>query len=49
MLAPGAGFYSESDSGKQEVRIAYVLNRDDINHAMNCLEKALLAYPGRTE
>lgn len=45
MLAPGAGFYASSKLGKQEVRIAYVLNTVDINKAMDCLEKALTIYP----
>ncbi len=47
MLAPGAGFYATPGRGRQEVRIAYVLNCDDLNRAMDCLEQALLAYPGR--
>ncbi len=48
MLAPATGFYSTPGLGKQEVRLAYVLNTNAINAAMDCLEKALLAYPGRT-
>ncbi len=48
MLAPASGFYSKPELGKQQVRIAYVLNRDDLEKAMACLEKALLEYPGRT-
>lgn len=44
MLAPATGFYSTPGLGKQEVRLAYVLNLNDINNAMNCLEKALLEY-----
>lgn len=47
MLAPGTGFYSHTSMGKDEVRLAYVLNKDDINKAMDCLEKALEQYPGR--
>lgn len=47
MLAPATGFYSTEDLGKNEVRLAYVLNVDAINHAMDCLEKALEVYPGR--
>ncbi|HEB62144.1 MAG TPA: pyridoxal phosphate-dependent aminotransferase [Bacteroidetes bacterium] len=47
MLAPGTGFYATANLGKQEVRIAYVLNTDDLNKAMDCLENALLVYPGR--
>lgn len=49
MLAPGTGFYTSIGLGKQEVRFAYVLNKEDINEAMDCLEQALLQYPGRTE
>jgi aspartate aminotransferase len=35
--------------GKNEVRLAYVLNLKDIDEAMDCLEKALEEYPSRTE
>jgi aspartate aminotransferase len=47
MMAPGAGFYDSDNLGKQEARIAYVLNVDDLNAAMDCLEKALAIYPGK--
>ncbi|MGH1335952.1 MAG: pyridoxal phosphate-dependent aminotransferase [Aureispira sp.] len=47
MMAPGAGFYNSTGLGKQEARIAYVLNVDALNSAMDCLEKALTVYPGR--
>ena len=47
MLAPATGFYSTPGLGKQEVRLAYVLNTDAINKAMDCLETALQQYPGR--
>lgn len=47
MLAPATGFYSTAGSGTNEVRLAYVLNVDAINKAMDCLEKALEVYPGR--
>ena len=47
MLAPATGFYGTERLGKQEVRLAYVLNLDDINQAMDCLEKALQVYPRR--
>jgi aspartate aminotransferase len=47
MLAPATGFYGTAGLGKQEVRLAYVLNVDAINAAMDCLEKALEVYPGR--
>lgn len=46
MMAPGHGFYATPNSGKQQVRIAYVLNEDSINQAMDCLEEALKTYPG---
>jgi aspartate aminotransferase len=48
MLAPATGFYSTPGLGKNEVRLAYVLNVDAINQAMDCLEKALQEYPGNT-
>lgn len=47
MLAPATGFYSTAGKGKNEVRLAYVLNTEAIHKAMDCLEAALLAYPGR--
>ena len=46
MLAPATGFYGTPGLGKQEVRLAYVLNVEDINKAMDCLEAALKVYPG---
>lgn len=49
MLAPATGFYSTPGLGKDEVRIAYVLKKEDLNKAMDCLEAALKVYPGRTE
>lgn len=48
MMAPASGFYSTPGLGKQEVRIAYVLNKDDLARAMETLAAALRAYPGRT-
>jgi len=48
MLAPAAGFYGTKGLGKKEVRLAYVLNTGDLSLAMDCLEKALQEYPGRT-
>ncbi len=48
MLAPATGFYSTAGLGKQEVRLAYVLNVDSIHKAMDCLEVALKEYPGRS-
>jgi aspartate aminotransferase len=47
MLAPAAGFYCTEGLGKNEVRLAYVLNADAINKAMDCLQAALEAYPER--
>ena len=46
MMAPAAGFYATPGKGKNEVRLAYVLNKDDINKAMDCLEAALKEYKG---
>jgi aspartate aminotransferase len=47
MLAPATGFYGTPGLGKQEVRLAYVLNTTAINGAMDCLDAALKIYPGR--
>lgn len=47
MLAPATGFYGTNGLGKNEVRLAYVLNTDDLDAAMDCLEMALRKYPGR--
>ena len=47
MLAPATGFYGTPGLGFNEVRLAYVLNVEAINIAMDCLEKALQEYPGR--
>ena len=49
MVAPASGFYSTPGLGKDEVRIAYVLNIDDLRNAMKTLAEALKVYPGRTE
>ena len=49
MLAPATGFYGTPGLGKNEVRLAYVLNLDALNAAMDCLEAALAVYPGRVE
>ena len=46
MLAPATGFYGTPGKGKNEVRLAYVLNLESLNAAMDCLEKALETYPG---
>jgi aspartate aminotransferase len=47
MLAPATGFYSTPGFGRQEVRIAYVLNKNALLNAVKCLSKALETYPGR--
>ena len=48
-MAPASGFYTTPGSGKNEVRIAYVLKKEDLTRALFVLQKALEAYPGRTE
>jgi aspartate aminotransferase len=48
MLAPATGFYSTPGSGTNEVRLAYVLNKEALKRAMICLEEALKVYPGKT-
>lgn len=48
MMAPATGFYSTPGAGANEVRIAYVLKREDLKNAIACLEAALQQYPGRT-
>ncbi|MDO5571320.1 MAG: pyridoxal phosphate-dependent aminotransferase [Bacteroidales bacterium] len=47
MMAPASGFYTTPDLGKNEVRIAYVLKKEDLQKALFVLGKALEAYPGR--
>lgn len=47
MMAPGSGFYETPGAGRDEVRIAYVVHQDKLNLAMDILEEALAAYPGR--
>ena len=47
MMAPAAGFYTTHGSGRNEVRIAYVLKKEDLAQALVVLKKALEAYPGR--
>ncbi|MEL7161348.1 MAG: pyridoxal phosphate-dependent aminotransferase [Bacteroidota bacterium] len=47
MLSPGPGFYATPGLGRDECRIAYVLNVDDLEKAMDCLERALQVYPGQ--
>ena len=47
MMAPATGFYASKGLGKNEVRIAYVLKKDDLHKAVKCIEEALKLYPGR--
>jgi aspartate aminotransferase len=47
MMAPASGFYTTPGIGKDQVRIAYVLKKEDLAKALLVLEKALEAYPGR--
>jgi len=49
MVAPASGFYSTPGSGKNEVRIAYVLKIEDLKNAVMILTEALKIYPGRSE
>ena len=44
MVAPASGFYSDSSLGKDEIRVAYVLNETELNKAMDVLETALVEY-----
>ena len=46
MMAPANGFYSTTGAGKNEARIAYVLNQDALRNAVECLRVALDQYPG---
>lgn len=48
MLAPATGFYGTEGLGKNEVRLAYVLNQTDLSAAMDCLQNALQQYPHKT-
>ncbi len=47
MVAPGSGFYASEGAGKQEARLAYVLNTDDLLKSAQILEKAIEAYNNR--
>lgn len=47
MMAPASGFYTEPGEGRHEVRIAYVLCKEDLAKALVVLQKALAAYPGK--
>lgn len=46
MMAPASGFYTTPGAGRNQVRIAYVLKREDLQRALFILQKALEAYPG---
>ncbi|MDE5653144.1 MAG: pyridoxal phosphate-dependent aminotransferase [Muribaculaceae bacterium] len=48
-MAPASGFYTTPGRGRNEVRLAYVLCKEDLARALKVLEEALKAYPGRTE
>lgn len=48
MMAPASGFYTTNELGKDEVRVAYVLEKEDLAKALFVLKKALEVYPGRT-
>ena len=47
MVAPAQGFYSTPEIGKQQIRIAYVLNLEELQNALTIIEEALKIYPGR--
>ena len=47
MVAPAQGFYSTPEIGKQQIRIAYVLNLKELQNAITVIEEALKIYPGR--
>ncbi len=48
MMAPATGFYSTRENGRDEVRIAYALDKEDLRKSLILLQKALEVYPGRT-
>ncbi|MBC9811499.1 pyridoxal phosphate-dependent aminotransferase [Crocinitomicaceae bacterium CZZ-1] len=49
MMAPATGFYSTKGAGKNEARLAYVLNKEALEKAVECLRAAIEQYPGRVE
>ncbi|GJG63756.1 aspartate aminotransferase [Prevotella lacticifex] len=49
MMAPASGFYTTPGAGKNQVRIAYVLKKEDLQRALVVLKKALEQYPGRVD
>ena len=44
MMAPASGFYSDQENGKNQVRIAYVLEKEELKKALKVLEEGLKAY-----
>lgn len=48
MMAPASGFYTTPGAGCNQVRLAYVLKKEDLRRALVVLAKALKAYPGKT-
>ncbi len=49
MMAPATGFYATKGLGTNEVRLAYVLNKDALRKSVKCIEEALKVYPGVTK
>ncbi len=49
MMAPASGFYTSDEYGRNEVRIAYVLEKEELRKALLVLQKALEVYPGRID
>ena len=47
MMAPASGFYSDPTRGRNEVRIAYVLRKEELDRALVVLAKALEVYNNR--
>ena len=48
-MAPASGFYTSPEHGRNEVRLAYVIEKPELAKALVVLQKALEAYPGRTQ
>ena len=44
MMAPAAGFYAHPEPGRKQVRLAYVLEKDKLQLAVECLREALVQY-----
>lgn len=49
MMAPATGFYAQPETGRKQVRLAYVLEQDQLRLAVECLKEALSSYPGRSK